>query len=102
DLETDRALVTRLSLAFVPTWLLAASAVAGAVVARGRRELLLGPGALVAAHVVACSLAFPLSHYRGPAVPAMAVLAGCGVASAMDGLRAGRGRAAAVAATTAA
>jgi hypothetical protein len=87
-----------LRLAFVPTWLLAAFAVAGlVVVARApRRDLLLGPGALVAAHVAACTLTFPLSHYRSPAIPAMAVLAGCAVAASLDGLRSGRGRPAVV------
>jgi hypothetical protein len=92
DYAYDVFLTPILRLAFVPTWLLAALAVAGALVRRDRRDLLLGPGALVLAHVAACTLTFPLSHYRGPAVPAMAVLAGCAVAAALDGLRAGDGR----------
>ncbi len=101
DYGYDLALTPMLRLAFVPTWLLAALAVAGAVVRRDRSDLLLGPGALVFAHLAACTLTFPLSHYRGPAVPAMAVLAGCAVAAAADGLRAGRGRALVVVAATA-
>jgi hypothetical protein len=92
DLDYDRTLTPLLGLAFAPTWILAAFAVAGAVLCRARRDLLLGPGALVLAHVAACTLSFPLSHYRSPAVPAMAVLAGCGVAAALAGLKSGRGR----------
>jgi 4-amino-4-deoxy-L-arabinose transferase-like glycosyltransferase len=102
DLDYDRTLTPLLGLAFVRTWLLAALAVAGAVVCRARRDLLLGPGAIVLAHVAACTLSFPLSHYRSPAIPAMAVLAGCAVAAALDGLRSGSGRAPAVVLATAA
>jgi 4-amino-4-deoxy-L-arabinose transferase-like glycosyltransferase len=92
DYDYDLLFTPLLRLAFAPTWILAALAVAGALVRRDRRDLLLGPGALVLAHVAACTLTFPLSHYRGPSVPAMAVLAGCAVAAAFDGLRAGSGR----------
>jgi len=92
DLDFDRTMTPLLGLAFVPTWLVAAFAVAGAIVCRSRRDLLLGPGALVLAHVGACTLSFPLSHYRSPAIPAMAVLAGCAVAAALDGLTSGRAR----------
>lgn len=92
DLDYDRTLTPLLRLAFVPTWLLAAFAIAGAIVCRARRDLLLGPGAIVLAHVAASTLAFPLSHYRSPAIPAMAVLAACGVAAAIDGLKSGAGR----------
>lgn len=101
DYDLDIVTTPALRLGFVPTWLVAALAVAGAFVRRDRRDLLLGPGALVLAHLAACVLAFPLSHYRSPAVPAMAVLAGCAVAAAIEGLRAGRGRPAAVAAVVA-
>jgi 4-amino-4-deoxy-L-arabinose transferase-like glycosyltransferase len=89
DIDFDRTLVPLLALAFAPTWLIAAFAVAGAVLCRARTDLLLGPGAIVLAHAAACALAFPLSHYRSPAIPAMAVLAGCGVANVVAGLRAG-------------
>ena len=99
DLDYDRGITPLLGLAFASTWLIAALAAAGAAV---RRDLLLGPGAIVAAHIVACTLAFPLSHYRSPAIPAMAVLAGCAAASALGGLREGRGRPAAVVALVAA
>jgi tetratricopeptide (TPR) repeat protein len=92
DYDYDLLFTPMLRLAFAPTWLLAALAVAGALVRRDRRDLLLGPGTLVLSHVVACTLTFPLSHYRGPSVPAMAVLAGCAVAAAVEGLRAGSGR----------
>jgi tetratricopeptide (TPR) repeat protein len=87
-LAEDREAVRLLALAFVPTWLLVAVA-AAAVVAAGdrRRDLLLGPGAIVLAHVVACVLVFPLSRYRSPAIPALSVMAGVAVASA---LRSGR------------
>ena len=100
DLEFDRGLTPMLRLAFVPTWVLAAFCVAAAIVCRNRRDLLLGPGALVLAHLVACTLSFPLSHYRSPAIPAMAVLAGCAVAAVAGGLRSGQGRPLVVVATS--
>lgn len=78
--------------AFVPTWLLAALGLAGVAVAWRQRELLLGPGALALAHFAACTAAFPLSHYRSPAVPALAVLAGAAVSAALPRRRGGAGR----------
>jgi 4-amino-4-deoxy-L-arabinose transferase-like glycosyltransferase len=102
DIDYDRTRTPLLGLAFARTWILAALAVAGAVVCRARRDLLLGPGAVVLAHAAACTLSFPLEHYRSPAVPAMAVLAGCGVAAALDELKSGRGRSAAALLATAA
>jgi 4-amino-4-deoxy-L-arabinose transferase-like glycosyltransferase len=78
-----------LALAFVPTWALAALALAAVFVAARRRDLLLGPGSLVLAHVAACVATFPVEHFRTPAVPAMAVLAGCTVAAAWEGARRG-------------
>jgi 4-amino-4-deoxy-L-arabinose transferase-like glycosyltransferase len=96
DIRRDGALVPWLAIAWIPTWLVAALAAGGAVVCRGRRDLLLGPGAIVLAHVVACTIAFPLSHYRAPALPALAILAGCGVQAALEGLRDGRRRPAVV------
>jgi 4-amino-4-deoxy-L-arabinose transferase-like glycosyltransferase len=90
DIRLDRVLVPWLAIAWLPTWLLAALALGGAVACRDRRDLLLGPGAVVLAHVVVCTLAFPQSHYRAPAVPAMAVLAACGLVAAATGLSDGR------------
>lgn len=92
DLDYDRQFAPLIALAFMPTWLIASLAGAAVLVASGRRELLLGPGALVFAHVTACSLTFPLEHYRSPGIPAMAVLAGCAVAAAWTGIREGTGR----------
>jgi predicted negative regulator of RcsB-dependent stress response len=97
DIDYDRKQAPLLALAFVPTWLIAAFAVAGVVLCRTRTDLLLGPGAIVLAHVAACELTFPLSHYRSPAIPAMAVLAGCGVAAVVAGMRVGATREAGVA-----
>ncbi|MCE9636203.1 MAG: glycosyltransferase family 39 protein [Planctomycetes bacterium] len=101
DLAYDRTLTPLLGLAFVPTWLLLALGAAGVAVSRARRDLVLAPGAIVIAHWVACTLTFPLSHYRSPAIPAMAVLAGCAVAAVSDALRSGRGRPMVVAVLTA-
>jgi len=92
DYDFDVGLAPLLRLGFVPTWLLASMAVAGAAIGWKKRGLLAGPGALVLAHVAACTLSFPLSHYRSPAVPAMAVLAGVAVAAAVEGLRASNAR----------
>ena len=92
DLDFDRGFAPLLGAAFVPTWLLAAFAVSAAFVAARRREALLGAGALVVSHGIACTLSFPLEHYRSPAIPAMAVLAGCAVAAGWDGLRRGMRR----------
>ena len=87
DFDWDRTHAPLLGFAFVPTWVLIVLAALGAVAAADRRGLLLGPGALVLAHAAACTLSFPLSHYRSPAVPALAVLAGVGVAAALHGLK---------------
>jgi 4-amino-4-deoxy-L-arabinose transferase-like glycosyltransferase len=90
EMAADRQRVPLSALAFVPTWLLVALA-AGSVVAAARRDdLLLGPGAVVAAHVLACTLVYPLAHYRSPAVPALAVMAGVGVSQAVAAVRARR------------
>ncbi len=81
DFELDRELAPWMRYGgFLPTWLLVAAAGAGLLLCRDRRDALLGPGALVLAHWGACTLAFPLEHYRSPAIPALAVLAGLGVA----------------------
>jgi MYXO-CTERM domain-containing protein len=102
SLAIDRSFSPLLRVAFVPTWIVAALAVVGAWVHRRRREVLLGPGALVLAHLVVLTLVFPLSHYRSPAVPAMAVLASGAVAWGAGAWREGRRRALAVAAAGAA
>ena len=101
DFDYDRKAAPLLALAFVPTWLIAAFAVAGLVLCSSRADILLGPGAIVLAHAVACDLTFPLSHYRSPAIPAMAVLAGCGLAAVVAALRVGATREAGVAVVTA-
>ncbi len=94
DLVVDRERVPLLYIAFVPTWLLAALWLA--LWRRRDQRLLLGVTALVVAHAVAAALAFPLSHYRAPAIPALAV------AVAVGGVRllgaTGRSRALALAA----
>jgi 4-amino-4-deoxy-L-arabinose transferase-like glycosyltransferase len=86
--HSDRKFQPWLALAFVPTWAVAALAAAGLWLGRKDRDLLLGPGAIVLAHVVVLTAVFPLSHYRSPAIPALAVLGGVGAAS----LRAAWGR----------
>jgi tetratricopeptide (TPR) repeat protein len=75
SLAADRQFSPGLWAAFVPAWLLASLAAAGAWVWRRRPEVLLGPGALALAHWGMLTLVFPLSHYRAPAIPALAVLA---------------------------
>jgi hypothetical protein len=95
-IQTDTAQAPLLGLAFVRTWLLVALAASAVVVARRRAELLLGPGAIVASHALACTLVYPLSHYRSPAIPAMAVMAGVAAAE-IAALRADRARHALVA-----
>jgi tetratricopeptide (TPR) repeat protein len=79
-LQQDAARAPLLKLAFVRTWVLLALAVAAVIVAWRRWDLALGPGAIVASHALACTLVYPLSHYRSPAIPAMAVMAGVGFA----------------------
>jgi len=95
--DGDRDATPLMKLAFVPTWALVAAAAAALVASRRRAALLLGPGALVLAHVAACTIAFPLSHYRSPAVPALAVMAGVAAVDVVLALREGRGRSAALA-----
>ena len=82
SLAIDRQFQPLLPLAFMPTWIIAALGAGGLWLLRRRMDLLLGPGGLVVAHVVVLTAVFPLSHYRSPAVPALAVLAGCGVSAA--------------------
>jgi 4-amino-4-deoxy-L-arabinose transferase-like glycosyltransferase len=96
-LEEDRKRDSLLWLAFVPTWLLVALAAAAPFATTTKRaELLLGPGALVLAHVAACTIVYPLSHYRSGVVPAPAVMGGVGVAAALRPDRGRRGVAALV------
>ncbi|MCE9635241.1 MAG: hypothetical protein K8T90_05985 [Planctomycetes bacterium] len=85
-----------LRLAFVPTWLTASLALAGAWAWRRRADVLLGPGAIAFAHLAMLTLVFPLSHYRAPAIPALAVLAGGAVTAAWGAWRGGRRGAAGV------
>jgi hypothetical protein len=77
-------------VAFVPTFVLAAAALVGAVLYRRRRDVVCGPTAMVLAHGIVLTTVFPISHYRSPAVPAMAVLAGGVVAWAVTAWRDGR------------
>ncbi len=90
SLSVDRELVPLLRLAFVPTWLLAALGLLGLVVHGRRRDVLFGPGSLVLAHIAVLTLVFPLSHYRSPALPGLAVLAGGSVAWGVAAWRARR------------
>jgi Tfp pilus assembly protein PilF len=92
SLANDLRFTPLLRLAFVPTWLVAAAALVGAIVHRRRRDVLCGPGALVLAHVVVLTLVFPISHYRSPAIPALAVLAGGAVQAALGAWSAGSRR----------
>ena len=90
SLAVDLQFTPRLALAFVPTCLVAWLALAGAWAHRRRTDVLLGPGALALAHWAVLTLVFPLSHYRAPAIPAFAVLAGgafAAVAAAAPGAR---------------
>jgi tetratricopeptide (TPR) repeat protein len=82
SLATDLGFSPGLRAACVPVWLVASLAVAGAWAWRRRADVLLGPGALALAHLGVLTLVFPLSHYRAPAIPALAVLAGGAVAAA--------------------
>jgi len=92
DMEFDRGLTPALRIGFVPSWLIAALAGMGVLLSLRRRDVLLGPGALALAHWGACTLAFPLSHYRSPAIPALAVLTGIGVAAVWQAARDGHRR----------
>ncbi len=74
-LAVDRRFAPALWAAFVPTWLLASLGFAGLALFWRRPDVLLGPGALVLAHWAVVTLVFPLSHYRAPAIPALAILA---------------------------
>lgn len=87
SLATDRRFTPLLHIAFVPTWLLAAAGVVGLVLFRRRRDIVCGPGALVLAHVFVLTLVFPISHYRSPAIPALAVLAGGAAEAALAAWR---------------
>jgi MYXO-CTERM domain-containing protein len=92
SLATDLRFAPLLRLAFVPTWLVAAAALVGLVVHRRRRDVVCGPGAMAIAHVAVLTMVFPLSHYRSPAIPALAVLAGGAVQAAIAAWRAGARR----------
>jgi hypothetical protein len=91
SLANDLRFAPLLRLAFMPTWLVASAALVGAVLHRRRRDVMCGPGALALAHLAVLTLVFPLSHYRSPVVPALAVLAGGAVHAAVvawgDGAR---------------
>ena len=87
--DVDVELVPCLRFACVPSWLLVSLGLLGLIVQGRRREVICGPGSLVLAHLAVLTLVFPLSHYRSPAIPALAVLAGGAVAW---GVAAWRGR----------
>jgi hypothetical protein len=92
SLAMDLRFSPALHAAFVPTWLVAALAAVGAFVHRRRRDVVCGAVAMALAHVVVLTLVFPLSHYRSPAVPALAVLAGGAVEAGVAAWRAGERR----------
>lgn len=87
SLATDLRFAPILRVAFVPTWFLVAAGLVGLVLHRRRRDVVCGPGALVLAHVFVLTLVFPISHYRSPAIPALAVLAGGAVEAALAAWR---------------
>jgi len=93
SLAVDLQFQPLLHLAFVPTWLLGVLGLLGLGLHVRRRAVLLGPGALVGAHLAVLTLVFPLSHYRSPAVPVLAVLAGGAVAWGVAAVRARRRKA---------
>lgn len=94
SLRNDEMFQPLLRLAFVPTWLLAVLGLLGAALHVRRLEVLQGPVSLVAAHLLVLTAVFPLSHYRSPAVPALAVLSAGAITWCVDRWRAGqRGRA---------
>jgi len=93
SLATDRSFAPWVLTPLVPTFVLGVLGLVGLGVHLRRREVLLGPGAVLGAHVLVLTLVFPLSHYRSPAVPAMAVLAGGAVAWGASALEASRRRA---------
>ena len=95
SLTVDRWYSPWLRAAFVPTWLVAALAIAGLWAWRRRADVLLGPGAIVVAHWATLTLVFPLSHYRAPAIPAMAILAGGALTAVGQAFRTSRRGAAA-------
>jgi hypothetical protein len=99
SLEIDVEVAPLLRIAFVPTWLIAVLGFAGLALHVRRLDVLLGPGAVAIAHLGVLTLVFPLSHYRSPAVPALAVLAGGAVAWAIVAWRERRRRALAAAVT---
>jgi 4-amino-4-deoxy-L-arabinose transferase-like glycosyltransferase len=103
SLVVDRRFQPVLWLAPVPSWLLVVLGLAGLALHARRLDVLLAPGAVVGAHLAVLTLVFPLSHYRSPALPALAVLAGGAVAWGIATWRAGaRGRLAGVGLGTAA
>ena len=92
SLSTDLRFAPLLRLAFVPSWFIAAAALVGLIVHRRRRDVVCGPGGLFLAHLAVLTLVFPLSHYRSPAIPALAVLAGGAVHAAIVAWNAGERR----------
>ncbi|MCE9636542.1 MAG: glycosyltransferase family 39 protein [Planctomycetes bacterium] len=87
---SDLRLAPGLGVAFVPTWLVASLALAGAFAWRRRTDVLLGPGAVAFAHLAVLVLVFPLSHYRAPVIPALAVLGAGAVVAAWAAWESGR------------
>ncbi len=80
SLPADRDYVPWLRVAVIPTWLIAVLALTGYFMHLRRKDVSLGPGSLALAHGIVLTIVFPLSHYRSPAIPALAVLAGGAVA----------------------
>lgn len=94
SLESDLAYTPWLRAAFVPTGWLAALGLIGVVLLWRRPEVVVAPAGMLAAHVATLTLVFPLSHYRSPAVPALAVLAAGVAVHVLERWREGRVRAA--------
>ncbi|MCE9634620.1 MAG: tetratricopeptide repeat protein [Planctomycetes bacterium] len=93
SLAVDLVSTPRLAMAFVPAWLIVSLGVAGLWMQRRRADVLLGVGAVALAHWAVLTVVFPLSHYRAPALPAFAVLAGGAIAAVLAAPEGRRARA---------
>lgn len=92
NLASDLHFTPWLRIAFVPTALLAGLGLVGLVLTFRREEFLCAAGATALAHWATLTLVFPLSHYRSPAIPALAVLAAAVVTQVVGWWRGGAQR----------